>query len=191
MNHRKAVFFPGQTVEIDRVGWAIDVLAQRFQNVAGGVKLAGVDEDAVGPADGGIHVGNVELGHGTFVEHGAQVVAVLDSGEIDDGANAGVEAEAEAPVLPTDFAAFDLEAGAKRLGGADGSGARPRSSFQILIIHRSLGDRYDSFFDHLKHFLFGRVDFNLQALDIARPAEIDAMTVGAAAHIEAVPFESG
>jgi len=43
--------------------------------------------------------------HGTFVENGAEAVAVLDSGEIDDGANARIEAEPESPVLPTDFAA--------------------------------------------------------------------------------------
>src|SRR5579863_10335867 len=191
MNHREAVLFPGQTVEIDRVGGAIDVLAQRFQNMAHGVKLSSVDEDAVGPAYGGIHVGNVELGHGTFIEHGAEVVAVLDSSEIDDGAHARIEAKTEAPVLPADFAAFDLEAVAKRLRDADGSGAGARRGFQILIIYRHLVDGSDAFFDDLKHFLFGGVDFNLQALDVARPAEIDAMTVGAAAHHDAMAFEFG
>src|SRR5258707_2226876 len=167
MNHRKAVFFPGQAIEIDSVGWAIDVRVQRFQNVAGGVKLTGVDEDAVGPTDRGVHVGNVKFGHGTFVKKGAEAVAVLDSSEIDDGANAGIKTETETPVLPANFASGDLKTGAERLGDADGSGAGTRRGFQVLIVHRSLRNRRDSFFDHLKHFFFGAIHFDLQAFDIA------------------------
>jgi len=40
------------------------------------------------------------------------VIAVLNSREIDDGANAGIETKAETPVLPADFAAVDAKAGA-------------------------------------------------------------------------------
>src|SRR5258708_38037284 len=115
MDYRETVFFPGQTIEIHCVGGAIDFWTQRFQNVPGSVELARINEDAVGPVQRGIHVRHIELGHGTFVENGAEAIAVLDSGEIDDGANARIEAEPESPVLPTAFAAPNLKAGTQRL----------------------------------------------------------------------------
>src|SRR5215470_5863673 len=93
VDHRKTVLFPSETVEINRVGRAIDIGAERLENVAGGVELAGVNEHTVGPADGGIHVGNVEFEHGTFVKDGAEAVAVLNSREVDDGADARIESE--------------------------------------------------------------------------------------------------
>src|SRR5580765_5110385 len=110
MDDREAVFFPGEAVEIDGIGRAIDLGAQRFQNVAGGIKFPGINKDPVGPAKGGIHVGHIEFGQGAFVKDGAEAVAVLDSGKVDNGAEARIEPEAKSPVLPRNLAAFHLEA---------------------------------------------------------------------------------
>src|SRR5215470_11618435 len=109
MHHREAVFVPGKSVEIYGVRRTVDIRAERFENVAGGVELAGVNKDAISPADRGVHVRNVEFGHGAFVKYRAEAVAILNAGEIDDGADTRVEAEAEAPVLPTDFVALAME----------------------------------------------------------------------------------
>src|SRR6516162_4865462 len=145
VNNRKAVLFPGQAVEIDGIGGAINPGAQWLQNLTGGVELAGIDEDAVGPANRRIHIRHIELRHGALVKDGAEATAVLDPGEIDDGAQTRIEPETETPVLPADFPAPDLKAGAKRLANADGSGPRPGRGFQILVVHRSLGNGRDAF----------------------------------------------
>src|SRR5258708_5375406 len=191
VDYRETVFFPRQTIEIHCVGGAIDFWTQRFQNVPGSVELARINEDAVGPVQRGIHVRHIELGHGTFVENGAETIAVLDSGEIDDGANARIKAEPESPVLPTNFAALDLKAGTQGLSDPDRRGSGAGSGFQILIIHRSLGNGNDALVDHLQHFFFCGVHSNLQSLDFTRPGEISAMSIGAVGNHDAMAFECG
>src|SRR5262249_49190595 len=191
VNDRKAVLFPGQAVEIDGIGGAINPGAQWLQNLTGGVELAGIDEHAVGPANRRIHIRHIELRHGALVKDGAEATAVLDPGKVDDGAQTRVEPETETPVLPANLRALDLKAGAKRLGNADGSRPPAGRSFQLLVVHGSFRDRRDAFVDHLENFLFGRVDFDLQAFNAARPAEVDAVRVVAAAHHDAVAFKFG
>src|SRR5262245_37332064 len=56
VNGRKAVLFPSQAVEINGIQGAINPGPQWLQNLTGGVELAGIDEDAVGPANRRIHI---------------------------------------------------------------------------------------------------------------------------------------
>src|SRR4249920_2041998 len=98
----------GKAIEVDGVGRAIEPVTKRLQHTTG-VKLTGIDEGARGPAKRRIHIRDEELGEHTFIEDGATFAAIVDADEVDYGANARIEAEAEMPVLPRNFAIVDLE----------------------------------------------------------------------------------